>query len=80
MAGNADLGVYRFFVESLFHEQAHVLDERGERLLSFAGRVVDIAVHVSIPKIPSLKSLIPHAAGTAGGKDHNVKIRHDSVA
>ncbi|HLG55156.1 MAG TPA: oligoendopeptidase F [Vicinamibacterales bacterium] len=35
---NADLAVYRFAVESLFHEQEHVLDERGERLLSYAGR------------------------------------------
>jgi oligoendopeptidase F len=38
MAGNAVLAVYRFAVESLFHEQEHVLDERGERLLSYAGR------------------------------------------
>jgi oligoendopeptidase F len=35
---NADLAVYRFAIESLFHEQEHVLDERGERLLSYAGR------------------------------------------
>jgi len=35
---NADLGVYRFAIESLFHEQEHVLDEPGERLMSFAGR------------------------------------------
>ena len=38
MDGNADLAVYRFAIESLFHEQEHVLDEKGERLLSFAGR------------------------------------------
>jgi oligoendopeptidase F len=36
--GSADLGVYRFAIESLFHEQEHVLDEQGERLMSFAGR------------------------------------------
>ncbi|MDA1183516.1 MAG: oligoendopeptidase F [Acidobacteria bacterium] len=35
---NAELAVYRFAIESLFHEQEHVLDERGERLMSFAGR------------------------------------------
>ena len=35
---NADLAVYRFAIESLFHEQEHVLDEPGERLMSFAGR------------------------------------------
>jgi oligoendopeptidase F len=38
MDSNADLAVYRFAIESLFHEQEHVLDEKGERLLSFAGR------------------------------------------
>jgi oligoendopeptidase F len=33
-----ELAVYRFAIESLFHEQEHVLDEPGERLMSFAGR------------------------------------------
>ena len=33
-----ELAVYRFAIESLFHEQEHVLDEQGERLLSYAGR------------------------------------------
>jgi oligoendopeptidase F len=32
------LALYRFAIESLFHEQEHVLDEPGERLLSYAGR------------------------------------------
>src|SRR5688500_16604272 len=36
--GDAGLAVYRFAIESLFHEQEHVLDEQGERLLSFSGR------------------------------------------
>jgi len=35
---NAELAVYRFAIESLFHEQEHVLDAAGERLMSFAGR------------------------------------------
>src|SRR5438132_686672 len=35
---NTDLALYRFAIESLFHEQEHVLDEQGERLMSFAGR------------------------------------------
>ena len=38
IAASPDLAVYRFAIESLFHEQEHVLDERGERLLSYAGR------------------------------------------
>jgi oligoendopeptidase F len=33
-----ELAVYRFAVESLFHEQEHVLDEAGERLMSYSGR------------------------------------------
>jgi len=35
---NRELAVYRFAIESLFHEQEHVLDEPGERLMSYAGR------------------------------------------
>jgi oligoendopeptidase F len=38
MEASADLALYRFAIESLFHEQEHVLDERGERLLSYASR------------------------------------------
>ena len=38
MEANAPLAVYRFAIESLFHEQEHVLDEKGERLLSYSGR------------------------------------------
>jgi oligoendopeptidase F len=34
----ADLSMYRFAIESLFHEQEHVLDKNGERLLSYSGR------------------------------------------
>ena len=38
LAANSELAVYRFAIESLFHEQEHVLDEPGERLMSYAGR------------------------------------------
>ena len=38
MDTNTDLALYRFAIESLFHEQEHVLDEQGERLMSYAGR------------------------------------------
>jgi oligoendopeptidase F len=38
MDAHPELGVYRFAIESLFHEQEHVLDEPGERLMSYAGR------------------------------------------
>src|SRR3954471_5891684 len=35
---DTELALYRFAIESLFHEQEHVLDESGERLMSYAGR------------------------------------------
>jgi oligoendopeptidase F len=38
MDADSELAVYRFAIESLFHEQEHVLDEQGERLLSYSGR------------------------------------------
>ncbi len=36
--GDPDLAVYRFAIDNLFHEQEHVLDEAGERLMSLAAR------------------------------------------
>ena len=44
MAADPELAVYRFAIESLFHEQEHVLDEQGERLLSYAGRFNSVPV------------------------------------
>lgn len=38
MADSSDLAVYRFAVEDLFRLQEHVLDEKGERLLSLSSR------------------------------------------
>jgi len=38
IAAHADLGVYRFAVEDLYRQQEHVLDDKGERLLSLASR------------------------------------------
>ncbi|MGE3275405.1 MAG: oligoendopeptidase F [Vicinamibacterales bacterium] len=38
MAASADLALYRFAIEDLFRQQAHVLDQAGERLLSLASR------------------------------------------
>ena len=39
MNGSADLAVYRFYIEDLFRQQKHVLDESGERLLSLSARL-----------------------------------------
>ena len=38
MERHTPLALYRFAIEALFHEQEHVLDEQGERLLSYASR------------------------------------------
>ncbi len=38
MDAHADLALYRFAIESLYHEREHVLDQQGERLMSLAGR------------------------------------------
>ncbi len=39
MARTPALALYRFFIEDLFRQQAHVLDEPGERLLSLSSRL-----------------------------------------
>ena len=57
---NPDLATYRFAIESLFHEQQHVLDEQGERLMSYAGRFNSVpydsysALTTADVKFPSL--------------------------
>src|SRR4029079_11525655 len=35
---NADLSVYRFAIEDLYRRQEHVLDDKGEHLLSLSSR------------------------------------------
>jgi len=39
MAASAELAVYRFAIEEVFRQQAHVLNEQGEKLLSLSGRL-----------------------------------------
>jgi oligoendopeptidase F len=41
METNSDLAVYRFAIERTYHQQEHVLDEKGEHLLSLASRFGD---------------------------------------
>jgi oligoendopeptidase F len=38
MAGSAELAVYRFAIEDLYRQQEHVLDDKGEQLLSLSSR------------------------------------------
>ena len=39
MAANPDLALYRFAIEEVYRQQEHVLDEAGEKLLSFSSRL-----------------------------------------
>jgi len=39
LAADHDLALYRFAIEEVFRQQEHVLDERGERLLSLSARL-----------------------------------------
>jgi oligoendopeptidase F len=39
MQENAALAVYRFAIEEVYRQQAHVLNEQGEHLLSLAGQI-----------------------------------------
>ena len=39
MAASTELAVYRFAIEDLFRQQAHVLDAAGEQLMSLSGRL-----------------------------------------
>ncbi len=42
MSANPELAVYRFAIESTYHQQEHVLDEKGEHLLSLSSRFGDV--------------------------------------
>jgi oligoendopeptidase F len=39
MEQDADLAVYRFAIEEVYRQQEHVLDEKGERLMSLSARL-----------------------------------------
>lgn len=42
MEADVDLALYRFMIESLFRQQEHVLDEKGEHLLSLAAQLTRV--------------------------------------
>jgi oligoendopeptidase F len=67
MSGHADLALYRFAIESLFHEQEHVLDEQGERLLSFASRSSSVS-HDSYAALTTADMRPPTVTLTDGGQ------------
>src|SRR4029453_16904583 len=59
------LAVYRFAIEALFHEQEHVLDEQGERLLSYATRSSSVS-HESYAALTTADMKPPTIAFSAG--------------
>ena len=65
LGAHADLAVYRFAIESLFHEQEHVLDEKGERLMSYAGRF-NSAPHESYSALTTADITFPSIALSTG--------------
>ncbi len=67
IGATAELAVYRFAIESLFHEQEHVLDEQGERLMSFAGRFNSVP-HDSYAALTTADAKFPSI--TLGGGEH----------
>ena len=65
IGASGELAVYRFAIESLFHEQEHVLDEQGERLMSFAGRF-NSAPHDSYAALTTADAKFPSITVGAG--------------
>ncbi len=66
METSPDLALYRFAIEALFHEQEHVLDEQGERLLSYASRSSSVS-HDSYAALTTA-DMKPPTIGLAGGE------------
>ncbi len=66
METSQDLALYRFAIEALFHEQEHVLDEQGERLLSYASRSSSVS-HDSYAALTTA-DMKPPTIGLAGGE------------
>jgi oligoendopeptidase F len=67
MAASPALALYRFAIESIFHEQEHVLDEQGERLLSYASRSSSVS-HDSYAALTTADMKPPTIA--LGGGEH----------
>jgi oligoendopeptidase F len=66
MEASSDLALYRFAIEALFHEQEHVLDEQGERLLSYASRSSSVS-HESYAALTTA-DMKPPTIALAGGE------------
>jgi oligoendopeptidase F len=65
LAAGGGLAVYRFALENLFHEQEHVLDAAGEKLMSLAGRFSS-APHDSYAALSTADITFPTVALESG--------------
>ena len=67
MASHPDLALYRFAIEEVFRQQEHVLDEKGERLLSFSSRLSS-APHDAYQALSTADAKFPEVALSTGEK------------
>jgi oligoendopeptidase F len=67
MAGSDDLGVYRFAIEEVYRLQEHVLDEAGERLLSYSARLSS-ASHEAYQSLSTADAKFPEVTLSTGEK------------
>jgi len=67
MAANPDLALYRFAIEEVFRQQEHVLDEKGERLLSFSSRLSS-APHDAYQALSTADAKFPEVTLSTGEK------------
>ncbi len=58
MRRSDDLALYRFFIEDLFRQQEHVLDQAGERLLSLSSRLGSVP-HDAYPSLSTADARFP---------------------
>jgi len=67
MAANPALEMYRFAIEEVFRQQEHVLDEKGERLLSLSSRLSS-APHEVYQALSTADAKFPEITLSAGDK------------
>jgi oligoendopeptidase F len=67
MVQDEALAVYRFAIDNLFHEQEHVLDEAGERLLSYSGRLNSVP-HDSYAALTTADMMFPSITLASGDR------------
>ena len=80
MAASPALAVYRFALEDLYRQQEHVLDDKGERLLSLASRFGSRRTTPTRRCPPPTSSIRPsRLSNGAGGHAHLRPVPRDPV-